>query len=42
MCLWRTDGERFGERDLALMRLIRPHLYEIHRLALVGGEASPS
>jgi len=33
LCLWRTDGERFGERDLALMRLIRPHLYELDRLA---------
>jgi DNA-binding CsgD family transcriptional regulator len=33
LCLFRTGGERFGERDLALLQLIRPHLYEIDRLA---------
>ena len=30
--LWRTDGERFSERDIALLELLRPHLYEVDRL----------
>ena len=33
LCLWRHNGERFGQRELALMQLLRPHLYELDRLA---------
>lgn len=32
LCLYRTDGEQFDERDIVLLELLRPHLYEIDRL----------
>ena len=28
--LWRYDGSDFGERERLLMRVLRPHLYEIY------------
>lgn len=32
LCLGRTDGQQFSERDIALLELLRPHLYEVDRL----------
>ena len=39
LVLWRDDGSDFVDRDVALLRLLRPHiiaLYELHQALLTG------
>lgn len=41
LLLWRYDGPDFGERDLLLMTLLRPHIAEMHTRQLRRQTGAP-